>query len=79
MRWKRCALPRRARTARSKTQNRGREVAHELGDTMKNLNSLMAAYLSVWAIFFVYQVTVSRRLARLQDEVARLKENLKRK
>jgi CcmD family protein len=45
---------------------------------VKNLNSLMAAYLSVWAIFFAYQVTVSRRLARLQDEVARLKENLKR-
>jgi uncharacterized small protein (DUF1192 family) len=37
----------------------------------------MAAYLSVWAIFFVYHFTVSRRLARLQDEVARLKENLK--
>ncbi len=24
---------------------------------MKNLNSLMAAYLAVWAIFFVYQFT----------------------
>ena len=45
---------------------------------MKNLNSLMAAYISVWAIFFVYQFTVSRRLAQLQDEVARLKESLKR-
>jgi len=44
---------------------------------MKNMNSLMAAYLSVWAIFFVYHFSVSRRLARLQDEVARLKENLK--
>jgi CcmD family protein len=45
---------------------------------MKNLNSLMAAYLSVWAIFFVYQFTVSRRLARLRDEVERLKGALKR-
>jgi CcmD family protein len=45
---------------------------------MKNLNSLMAAYLSVWAIFFVYQFTVSRRLAKLQDEVERLKGALKR-
>ena len=44
---------------------------------MKDLNSLMAAYLSVWAIFFLYQFTVSRRLARLRDEVERLKENLK--
>ena len=45
---------------------------------MKNMNSLMAAYISVWAIFFVYQFTVSRRLARLRDEVERLKESLKR-
>ena len=44
---------------------------------MKDLNSLMAAYLAVWAIFFVYHFTVSRRLARLRDEVERLKETLK--
>jgi CcmD family protein len=40
---------------------------------MKNLDSVFAAYIAVWAIFFVYQFTVSRRLARLQDEVERLK------
>jgi len=45
---------------------------------MKNLDSLMAAYLAVWAIFFVYHFTVSRRLARLQDEVKRLEENTRR-
>lgn len=45
---------------------------------MKNLNSLMAAYMAVWAIFLVHQFTVSRRLAQLQDEVSRLKESLKR-
>jgi CcmD family protein len=44
---------------------------------MKNLDSLMAAYLAVWAIFFVYNYTVARRVARLQDEVARLKQSLK--
>lgn len=44
---------------------------------MKNMNSLMAAYLAVWSVFFVYQFTVSRRLARLRDEVQRLKETLK--
>ena len=38
---------------------------------------MLAAYLAVWAIFFVYQFTVSRRLARLQDEVQRLKDALK--
>jgi CcmD family protein len=45
---------------------------------MKNLDSVLAAYLAVWAIFFIYQFTVSRRLARLQDEVERLKSASKR-
>ena len=45
---------------------------------MKNLDSVLAAYLAVWAIFFVYQFTVSRRLARLQDEVERLKGAVQR-
>ncbi len=44
---------------------------------MKNLDSLMAAYFFVWAIFFVYQFTVARRLGKLQAEVERLKETLK--
>jgi len=47
------------------------------GGKMKNLDSLMAAYLAVWAIFFVYHFTVARRVARLQDEIARLKQSLK--
>jgi CcmD family protein len=45
---------------------------------MKNLDSVLAAYLAVWAIFLVYDFTVSRRMAQLQDEVQRLKETLKR-
>ena len=44
---------------------------------MKNLGSLIAAYAAVWIIFFVYHFTVSRRMARLQGEVERLKERLK--
>jgi len=40
---------------------------------MSGLQSLMAAYFAVWAVFFVYEITVSRRLGRLQAEVARLK------
>jgi CcmD family protein len=44
---------------------------------MKNLESLMAAYLLVWGILFVYHLSVGRRLARLQDDVKRLKEVLK--
>jgi CcmD family protein len=44
---------------------------------MKDLDSLMAAYLAVWAIFFVYHFTIARRVARLQQEVAQLKQTLK--
>jgi CcmD family protein len=45
---------------------------------MKNMNSLVAAYLTVWVVFSAYQFSVSRRLARLQDELERLKQTLKR-
>lgn len=45
---------------------------------MKNLNSLFAAYLLGWAIFFVYYLTVGRRMTSLRDEVERLKQVLKR-
>lgn len=45
---------------------------------MKNLDSLMAAYLAVWAVLFVYEFSVSRRMARLRDEVQRLKQMLNR-
>jgi CcmD family protein len=43
---------------------------------VKNLGSVMAAYLATWAIFFVYYLSVGRRVARLQDEVERLKDIL---
>lgn len=46
-------------------------------DPMKNLGSLMAAYLAVWAIFFAFHITVAQRLAQLQSEVKRLKETLR--
>ncbi len=43
---------------------------------MKNLDSVMAAYFFVWGIFFAYHLTVARRLARLREEVERLKQRL---
>ena len=43
---------------------------------MKNLDSVLAAYLAGWAIFFVYYVSVSRRMSVLRDEVERLKSLL---
>jgi CcmD family protein len=58
---------------------RGREISVKTGgDMLSGLQSVMAAYLAVWAIFFGYQVTVSRRLRHLQDEVERLKTPAKR-
>jgi len=44
---------------------------------VKNLNSVFAAFMAVWAVFFVYQITIGRRMARLQDEIERLKNRLK--
>jgi CcmD family protein len=41
---------------------------------MKNFESLFAAYILVWAIFTVYEISVARRVARLQAELERLKE-----
>jgi CcmD family protein len=45
---------------------------------MKNLNSVFAAYLFVWGIFFVYFLSVARRVSSLRDEVERLKKLLER-
>jgi CcmD family protein len=44
---------------------------------MKNFGSVFAAYLAGWIIFFFYDWSVSRRLARLRDEIERLKERLR--
>ena len=43
---------------------------------MKNLDSVLAAYLAGWAIFFVYYISVSQRMGVLREEVERLKAML---
>jgi hypothetical protein len=45
---------------------------------MKNLDSVFAAYMVGWAVFFVYYISVARRTAALRDEVERLKNSLNR-
>jgi preprotein translocase subunit YajC len=45
---------------------------------MKNLDSVFAAYIAAWAIFFVFYVTIARRSDSLRDEVERLKNSLNR-
>jgi CcmD family protein len=44
---------------------------------MKNFESLFAAWMVVWAVFFVYEVTVARRMARLREDIERLKQQLR--
>jgi hypothetical protein len=40
---------------------------------MKNLNSVFAAYVAGWGVFFLFYVTVAKRTADLKAEVERLK------
>ena len=41
---------------------------------MKNLNSVFAAYLIGWSIFFVFFVSIAKRTNDLRAEVERLKK-----
>jgi hypothetical protein len=45
---------------------------------MKNLDSVFAAYMFGWGIFFVFYLTIARRTAVLREEVERLKSSLSR-
>ena len=45
---------------------------------MKNLGSVMVAYMIGWGVFFVYFVTVARRTADLRKDIQRLKETVTR-
>jgi hypothetical protein len=45
---------------------------------MKNLESIFAAYTVGWVIFFVYYVTVARRVAVLREDVQRLRNSANR-
>jgi len=44
---------------------------------MKNFESLVAAWMVVWAVFFLYEVTVARRISKLQDDIDQLKRQLR--
>jgi uncharacterized membrane protein YciS (DUF1049 family) len=45
---------------------------------MKNLDSVFAAYLIGWAVFFVFYLSVSKRTSSLSDELKRLKDSIHR-
>jgi CcmD family protein len=46
---------------------------------VKNLNSVFAAYLIAWGIFFGYYVTVAQRASELRKDLERLKGSMNRK
>ncbi len=46
---------------------------------MKNLDSVFAAYVIGWAVFFVFYLSVAKRTSDLRAEVERLKGLLGKK
>jgi CcmD family protein len=44
---------------------------------MKNFQFLFTAWIAVWAVFFLYEVSVGRRVSQLRDEIERLKQQLR--
>jgi CcmD family protein len=44
---------------------------------VKDFQFLFAAWIAVWAVFFIYEVTVGRRLSKLRGEIDRLKQQLR--
>ena len=47
------------------------------GACMKNFQFLFAAWMTVWAVFFVYEVSIARRLSKLREEVDRVKQQVR--
>jgi hypothetical protein len=45
---------------------------------MKNLDSVFAAYLIAWGVFFAYYLTVARRTSSLREDIERLRSLLNR-
>jgi CcmD family protein len=45
---------------------------------MKDLDSVFAAYLIGWAVFFVFYLSVARRTNGLKKEIESLKDSLRR-
>ncbi|MGA2846251.1 MAG: hypothetical protein ABSF68_12585 [Candidatus Acidiferrales bacterium] len=44
---------------------------------MKNFENLFAAWMVVWAVFFVYELSIAQRLSRLRDDIEGLKRQLR--
>jgi len=46
---------------------------------MKNLNSVFAAYIIGWVVFFLFYVSIAKRTSDLRTEIERLKNSVTRK
>jgi CcmD family protein len=44
---------------------------------MKNFQFLFAAWMAVWAVFFVYELSVARRMTQLREDIERLKQQMR--
>ncbi len=44
---------------------------------MKNFENLFAAWMVVWAVFFIYELSIAQRLSRLRDDIEGLKRQLR--
>ncbi len=44
---------------------------------MKNFEYLFTAWMVVWAVFFVYELSIAQRLSRLRDDIDGLKRQLR--
>ena len=45
---------------------------------MKNLGSVFAAYLIGWSVFFIFNLTIAKRVSDLRKELEGLKTTLNR-
>jgi hypothetical protein len=45
---------------------------------MKNLNSVFAAYLIGWSAFFLFYLSIAKRISSLRAEIDRLKTAFKK-
>jgi len=43
---------------------------------MRSLDSVFAAYVIGWAVFFVFYLTIAKRTSSLREELDRLKSTL---
>jgi CcmD family protein len=43
---------------------------------MRNFYFLFAAWMAVWAVFFIYELSVAGRIARLREEIERLRQQM---